>query len=60
MQCGVGVAQNQLTWDQLEEHRMLAFELPSTHERAQRLEEAVQVIRETMTEGNTTCEGPYY
>lgn len=39
---------------------MFGFEFPSTSERAQLLEEAVQIIRKIMTQDNTTFEGRYY
>jgi alkanesulfonate monooxygenase SsuD/methylene tetrahydromethanopterin reductase-like flavin-dependent oxidoreductase (luciferase family) len=42
------------------EHRELGIPFPSTGERVQRLEEAVQVIRLVMTEDGATFEGRHY
>jgi F420-dependent oxidoreductase-like protein len=44
----------------VQEHRELGIDFPSTHRRAERLEEAVQVLRLLMTSDDVSFEGRHY
>lgn len=54
LEIGIGAAWNEA------EHRALGLEFPPDRERAERLEEAVQLMRSMMTEEEATFDGRYY
>jgi alkanesulfonate monooxygenase SsuD/methylene tetrahydromethanopterin reductase-like flavin-dependent oxidoreductase (luciferase family) len=54
VECAVGAAWNE------PEHRELGIEFPSVHDRLDRLEEGVQVLRALFTQEDVTFEGRHY